>query len=105
MYSPTVELSIIIEGHSFNELFTPIPIMEEQSVEPSSDRTLTWIVIGLIILLGMSLFVSTWFVIGLAAMCAYFTVKVCSLKLNAPVEQKDPSFIVVDLRDDRSANI
>jgi hypothetical protein len=105
MHSPTVELSIIIEGHSFNELFTPIPIMEEQSAEPSSDRTLTWIVIGLIVLLGMSLFVSPWFVIGLSAVCAYFTVKVCRLELKAPVEEKAPSFIVVDLRGDRSANI
>jgi uncharacterized membrane protein len=105
MHSPTVELSIIIEGHSFNELFTPIPIMEEQPAIQSSDNTLTWIIIGLIVLLGMSLFVSPWFVIALAAVCVYFTIKVCSLQLKAPVEEKAPSFVVVDVCYDRSANI
>jgi hypothetical protein len=105
MYSPTVELSIIIEGHSFNELFTPIPILEAQPNVPRDDHSLTWLVIGLIVLLGMALFVSPWFIIALATVCVYFTIKVCSLQLKAPVEEKAPSFIVVDMRADRSANI
>lgn len=105
MHSPTVELSIKIEGCSFNELFTPIPIMEERPITQGSDRTLTWVMVILIVLMGMSLFVSPWFIIALAAVCVYFTIKVCRLKLTAPVEAKSPSFIVVDIDNDRSANL